>query len=247
MPVVLRRFPVPAIFIVVMCAVSSVYAYALGSSGQRSFVAATATNLINLRSDPLGTLIASAFVAEDGPWIWVAFAAVGLFPLVHRFGNLRALLLVGAAQVIGSLLSEGLLAWRISTGAASASLRSVADVGPSYVIASALLATILYGTRPAARTAAVWPFSRIASRWWRLLAAVGLILLLPSLFEGISRLDVTAVGHAVALTTGAMVGLLLVRRESSRARAEAGSEAGSDVARVPTAEDIETVSRRRAS
>lgn len=239
---VLRRFPVPVIFIVAMCAVSSVYAYALGPSGQRSLIAVTATNLNNLRSDPLGTLIASAFLSEDGPWIWVVFAAVGLFPLVHRFGNLRALLLVGAAQVVGTLLSEGLLAWRISVGAASASLRSIDDVGPSYVIASALLATILYGTRSAVRTP-VWPFSWISSLWWRLLAAAGLILLLPSLFEGIGRLDVTAVGHAVALTTGAVAGLPMVRRERRRARASAGS----GVARVSSAEDIAAVSRRRAS
>ena len=101
-----------------MCAVSSVYAYGLAPSDQRSFVASTATNLVNLRTDPLGTLIASAFVSEATPWIWIGFGIVGLFPLVHRFGNLRALLLVGAAQVIGTVISEGLLAWQISTGAA---------------------------------------------------------------------------------------------------------------------------------
>lgn len=215
MPVVLRRFPVPVVFIVAMCAVSSVYAYALGPSGRHSLVAWTATNLINLRSDPLGTLVASAFVSETTPWVWVGFAVAGLFPLVHRFGNLRALLLVGAAHVIGTLLSEGLLAWRIAAGAVPPSLRALDDVGPSYVIASALLATILYGAEPPVRTAedGHGAFDLIASRWWRLLAAVGLILLAPSLFEGIEHLDVTPVGHAVALTTGAVVGLLLARRE----------------------------------
>lgn len=231
------------IFIVAMCAVSSVNTYALGSVERRSLVAATATNLVNLRSDPFGVIIASAFVSEAVPWVWLAFAAAGLFPLAHRFGNLRALLLVGAAHVVGTLLSEGMLAWRISTGAASASLRTIDDVGPSYVIASALLATILYGATPAAPTAATWPFNRIASRWWRLFAAIGLGALVPSLFEGIDRLDVTAVGHAVALTTGAVVGLLLIRRERRLAReplivpAESGERA----------EAAEDVVRRRAS
>lgn len=213
MAVVLRRFPVPVFFIVAMCAVSSVYAYVLGSSARRSLVAATATNLVNLRADPYGTIIASAFVSEVEPWVWLAFAAAGLFPLAHRFGNLRALLLVGSAHVVGTLLSEGLLAWRISVGAASASLRTIDDVGPSYVIASALFATLLYGTTPAVRAAVSRPFDRIGSRWWRLLAAIGLGLLVPSLFDGLDRLDVTAVGHVVALTTGAVVGLLLLRRE----------------------------------
>lgn len=216
MHVLLRRFPVPVVFIAALCAVSSVYAYALGADGRRSVVDSTATNLINLRSDPLGTLIASAFVSEAAPWIWVGFAAAGLFPLAHRFGNLRALLLVGAAHVIGTLLSEGLLAWRIAAGAVSPSLRALDDVGPSYVVASALLATILFGAEPAVRAdprSGRGLFDRIASRWWRLLAAAGLALLVPSLFEGLGRLDVAAVGHMVALVTGAVVGLLLMRRE----------------------------------
>jgi len=205
----------PILFIMALCVVSSVYAYGLEPSDQRSFIASTATNLANLRSDPLGTLIASAFVSEATPWIWIGFAVVGLFPLVHRFGNLRALLLIVAAQVIGTLVSEGVLAWQISTGAAPGSLRFIDDVGPSYVIASALIATILYGAEPAVRTArhGHWLFDRIASRWWRLGAFVGLALLAPNLFAGLDRLDVAAVGHLVALITGAGIGLMLVHLE----------------------------------
>jgi hypothetical protein len=214
-PTIFRRFPVPIVFIMALCTVSSVYAYGLEPSDQRSFIASTATNLVNLRSDPLGTLIASAFVSEATPWIWIGFAIVGLFPLVHRFGNLRALLLVGGAQVVGTLISEGLLACRISTGAAPGSLRFLDDVGPSYVIASALIATILYGPEPVVRTArhGHWLFDRIASRWWRLGAFAGLALLAPHLFGGLNHLDVAAVGHLVALITGAAVGLLLGRQE----------------------------------
>jgi hypothetical protein len=206
------------LFIVAFCAVSGVYAYGLGPAQQRLVVATTATNLANLRNDPLGTMIASAFVAEAAPWMWVAFAIVGLFPVAHRFGNVRALVLVGAAQVVGTLLSEGLLAWRISTGAMSTSARYLDDVGPSYVIASALVATILYGAEPLMRTArhGHWLFDRVPSRWWRIGAAVGLAFLAPHLFNGLDRLDVAAVGHVVALLVGAGVGLLFVRRERTR-------------------------------
>ncbi|MCW2861592.1 MAG: hypothetical protein JWP48_3300 [Actinoallomurus sp.] len=205
----------PILFIMALCAVSSVYAYGLEPPDQRSFIASTATNLVNLRTDPLGTLIASAFVSEATPWIWIGFAIVGLFPLVHRFGNLRALLLVGAAQVIGTLISEGVLAWQISTGVVPGSMRFLDDVGPSYVIASALIATILYGPEPAVRTArhGHWLFDRIASRWWRVGALAGLAVLTPHLFGGLNHLDVAAVGHLVALITGACVGLLLSRLE----------------------------------
>jgi hypothetical protein len=206
------------LFIVAFCAVSGVYAYALGPAQQRLVVASTATNLANLRNDPLGTMIASVFVAEAEPWLWVAFAALGLFPVAHRFGNVRTLVLVGAAQVIGTLISEGLLAWRISAGVMPTSARYVDDVGPSYVVASALIATILYGAVPLMRTArhGHWLFDRIPSRWWRICAGVGLAFLAPHLFYKLDRLDVAAVGHVVALLVGAGVGLLFVRRERTR-------------------------------
>jgi rhomboid family protein len=191
----LRRYAVPVVFIAGLCAVSTVYTYALRPAAQRSLVAATATNLANLPSDPLGTLVASAFVTESGPWVWPVFAALGLFPLVHRFGNLRGLLLVGAAHVIGTLVSEGVLAWRISTGAAPPALRLLDDVGPSYVITAALLATVLYGV----------------ARPWRIGAAAGLAVLAPSMVDGLEDLDVAAVGHVVALAVGAVIGLVLVR------------------------------------
>jgi hypothetical protein len=207
----LRRFAVPVVFVVVLCAVSAVYAYALAPAGQRSLVAATATNLANLRTDPLGTLVASAFVAESGPWVWVPFAAVGLFPLAHRLGGPRALSLIVAAHVIGTLVSEGVLAWRISTGAAPRSLRFLDDVGPSYVVTSALFATLLYGS--ARRAGGLRAFQ--TSLWWRLAALAGLAVLYPYMFTGLGHLNVAAVGHVVALTVGAGGGLLLARRSAA--------------------------------
>ncbi|MCO5991871.1 rhomboid-like protein [Actinoallomurus rhizosphaericola] len=214
----LRRFPLPMVFILAFCAVSAVYAYGLGPAQQRSVVATTATNLVNLRTDPVGTMVASAFVAQAVPWMWVVLAVIGLFPVAHRFGNVRTLVLVGAAQVIGTLISEGLLAWRISAGAMPASLRYIDDVGPSYVIASALVATMLYGAEPLVRTARHGHrlFDRVPSRWWRIGAGVALAFLAPHLFSGLDRLGVAAVGHLVAMLVGAALGLIFVRRERSR-------------------------------
>lgn len=214
---IVRRYPVPLFFIVAFCAVSGVYAYWLHPAEQRLFVALTATNLANLNTDPVGTLVASAFVAEAAPWLWVTLAIIGLFPVAHRFGNVRALLLVGAAQVIGSLISEGLLAWRISAGVMPASMRYLDDVGPSYVIACALVATILFGAEPAVRTArhGHWLFDRVPSRWWRIGAAVGLAFLAPHLFQGLGHLDVAAVGHVISMVVGVAGGLLLARSEGT--------------------------------
>ncbi|MEV5752058.1 rhomboid-like protein [Actinoallomurus sp. NPDC052308] len=224
----LRRYPLPISFIVAFCAVSAVYAYGLGPAQQRSVVATTATNLVNLRSDPFGTMIASAFVAEAVPWMWVVLAIVGLFPVAHRFGNVRTLALVGGAQVVGTLISEGLLAWRISTGAMPASMRYLDDVGPSYVIASALIATMLYGAEPLVRTARHGHrlFDRVPSRWWRIGAGLALAFLAPHLFSGLDRLGVAAVGHVVALLVGALVGLIFARRERAGAGQDGPGEAG---------------------
>lgn len=214
---IVRRYPLPFFFIMAFCAVSGVYAYWLRPAEQRLFVGLTATNLVNLRADPIGTLVASAFVAEAAPWMWVVLAIIGLFPVAHRFGNVRALLLVGTAQVIGSVVSEGLLAWRIADGAMPASMRYLDDVGPSYVIASALVATILFGAEPAVRTArhGHWLFDRVRSRWWRVGAAVSLAFLAPHLFQGLQRLDVAAVGHVISMVIGAAGGLLLARSEGT--------------------------------
>lgn len=214
---IVRRYPVPFFFIMAFCAVSGVYAYWLRPAEQRLFVGLTATNLVNLRADPIGTLVASAFVAEAAPWMWVVLAVIGLFPVAHRFGNVRALFLVGTAQVIGSLVSEGLLAWRISAGLMPASMRHLDDVGPSYVIASALVATILFGAEPAVRTArhGHWLFDRVPSRWWRAGAAVGLAFLAPHLFQGLQRLDVAAVGHVISMIVGTTGGMLLARSEGT--------------------------------
>jgi hypothetical protein len=117
-------------------------------------------------------------------------------------------------------MSEGLLAWRISAGLMPASLRYLDDVGPSYVIACALVATILFGAEPAVRSArhGHWLFDRVPSRWWRVGAAVSLAFLAPHLFQGLQRLDVAAVGHLISLIVGAAGGLLLVRSERTGMR-----------------------------
>lgn len=215
-------------FIMVMAAVSAVYA-GLRPDRQRAFVGLTATNLANLRTDPIGTLVASAFVAKTAPWIWVAFAVVGLFPVARRFGNLRGLLLVGGSHVIGSLVSEGLLAWRISAGAMPTSMRHLDDVGPSYVVAAALVVTVLFGAGPAGRAARLGHglFDRVPSRWWRIGAAVCLVLLARDLLQGLDRLDVAAVGHVVSMTAGAAVGALLADPPSVHT---AGAASGSQPA-----------------
>jgi hypothetical protein len=100
-----------------------------------------------------------------------------------------------AAHVVGTVVSEGILAVRIAGGAVPASERTILDIGPSYVIVAALVVGIAYGR---------WP-ARIAS-------AIAFALLAPHLFVGLTQLDVSAVGHCCVIVTSLVMGFFFQRR-----------------------------------
>jgi hypothetical protein len=163
---------------------------------QRAWLTWTSTNLDNLARHPVAAMVTSGLFAEGGVLVWSVLALVGLGAAGWTFGNRRTLLLVTAAHVIGTLVSEGILAWRIAAGQEPASERFIVDVGPSYVVVAALVAGACFG-----------------ARWWRLAALLGFAVMAPSLFSGLSRLEVSAVGHTCAAAIGALLGWLLWRRD----------------------------------
>ncbi|MCP2339958.1 membrane associated rhomboid family serine protease [Actinomadura rupiterrae] len=201
----LRRYPVPLLFLVLFAASGFVQLYLLTEPARQTLIAWCSTNLDNLSWNPIGTLVTSAFVAEGehaAQAVQLVVMGLGLFPVARRFGNLRALLLVVTAHVAGTLVSEGLAAVRLEFGSLTASVRDISDVGPSYVLAAALVATILFGPGKTARV----------------LAAAALAVLSPYLFEGLTSLEVAAVGHVVAMATGTALGALMTVRRRRRAR-----------------------------
>jgi hypothetical protein len=160
---------------------------------RRAWVAWTSTNLTNLRHHPVPSLVTSAFVIEDGdPSGWAVLAAAGLVALAWRLGVWRTLAVVGAAHVLGTLISEGVVAWRIHQGALPAAARDLVDVGPSYVVVAALVGAVAVGPWPA-----------------RLVGAGGFAVLAPSLFGGLTEFEVAAVGHVCSIVIGAGLGLAL--------------------------------------
>ncbi|WP_026415214.1 rhomboid-like protein [Actinomadura oligospora] len=196
----LRRYPMPLLFLVLFASTGFVQVSLLTEPARASLIAWASTNLDNLSWNPVGTLLTSAFVAEgerSAQIVQLVTMALGLFPLARRFGNLRAVLLVVAAHVAGTLVSEGMAAVRLALGSVGASVREISDVGPSYVLSAALVATILFGP----------------GRVRRILAAGALATLSPYLFEGLTSLDVAAVGHVVAMGTGITLGALMARRD----------------------------------
>jgi hypothetical protein len=165
---------------------------------QATLTAWASTNVANLEHEPAGPLLLSAFVGPGNLLIWPVLIALAVFGASRALGNARALLVCAAGHVAGSLVSEGIVAYRVDAGLLPAADRYLADVGPSYVVVSAIVIAAACGTW-LARAAAVFDFA--------VLVAGGHI------FDGLSRLDVSAVGHLTALVTAAAaVTLILARR-----------------------------------
>jgi hypothetical protein len=179
------------------------------ATGQAAWLNRASTNLANLPHHPIGSLVLSAFLAEGDPWRWAALALVGLGVVNWSLGNWRTAVLVTTAHVAGTVISQGILWYRIGAGYEPVDQRHIIDVGPSYVVACALVAGIAYGPRA-----------------WRLLAGLGFMLLLPSLFGGLSTLDVAAVGHLCSVLIGLLLGWPLWRSApfpTRRSRANGGT------------------------
>jgi hypothetical protein len=86
------------------------------------------------------------------------------------------------------------VAHRIAAGALPAADRYLVDVGSSYVVVAAIAVGLLWGNW-LIRTAAAVDFA--------------LLIFVGQIFQGLSHLEVSAVGHVTALITGAAVGSLL--------------------------------------
>jgi hypothetical protein len=167
------------------------------------------TNLVNLRDHPVRALVVSAFVSESDPVGWIALGLVGLTATAWVLGGWRTTLLAAAGHVVGTLVSEGILAYRIGTGAAPAVDRHLMDIGASYVVVCALAAGIVY------------------SRWpGRALSAAGFLLVSPNLFGGLPQLEVSSVGHVTAIAVALGLGWPLWRYARRSRPARAAPETG---------------------
>lgn len=183
-------------------------AYALLPVRDQSIITQWAsTNVVNMRHHPAGALIASAFVPAGSAAAWPVLIALVLFGANRVLGNWRTAVVCAAGHVIGTLVSEGIVDYRVGHGRLPAAAGRIVDVGPSYLVVAALAVALLYGS---------WPARAAAGLDLAILAFVGQI------FSGLGRLEVAAVGHATAITTGVLLGSLLAwSRRRSRPPAEA--------------------------
>jgi hypothetical protein len=173
------------------------------------------TSVVNLEHHPVGSLVASAFVAEGSEYAWPVLIALAMFGANRALGNVRTLVVCAAGQVIGTLVSEGIVAYRVDQADLPVSYRHLLDIGPSYVVVAAIVAAVIAGSWPA-RAAGVLAFA---------------LLVFPGrIFSGLGDLDVAAVGHLTALVTAAGATLLIRpgRDRSARDRADQGADAVGD-------------------
>jgi Rhomboid-like protein len=197
-PNALRRYAVAWAYLGCFVLVAVIYAL-LDPRAQASFVSWASTSAVNLEHDPVGCLLVSAFVTGGTAWgvvTWLPVIAIAMFGAVGAVGNRRTVVVCAAGQIVGTLVSEGIVAWLVSTGALPVTYRHLVDVGPSYVVVSAAVVALLCGTRQ-----------------WRVLAALDLALLVfvARIFAGLTHLDVSAVGHLTAIITAAACVPLLRR------------------------------------
>lgn len=174
------------------------------AGARQSWVAWASTNLANLAGHPVLSLIASAIAVEDGGYLaWAVFAMIGLTALSWRLGPWRSLFVVALAHGGGTAISQGIVAWQIHQGTLPVAARRLVDVGPSYVVVSALIGAVVIGPGAA-----------------RLAGAVGFGILAPSLFSGLTELDVAAVGHTCSMMIGAVLAFVLLPRAAPPARVQ---------------------------
>jgi preprotein translocase subunit Sec61beta len=191
---------------------------ALLSPGSRSAVQQWAsTNIANLHHDPLGSLVVSALIPGEEFVAWPFLIAIALFGANRVLGNWRTVLVCVAGHLLGTLVSEGIAAYRIGQGLLPESAAHIIDIGPSYVVVAAITVAILYGP---------WLV--------RILAAVDLLLLIfgGGIFDGLTSFEVAAVGHTTSLLVAAGLGSVLVwqlrrTRATPPARATASDVHGS--------------------
>lgn len=157
------------------------------------------TNLANLADHPVRALAGSAFVTDDPNLLaWTALALVGLGAAGQALGDLRLGALLASCHVVGTLVSEAVVDLQVRLGDLPEAARTMLDVGPSYVVAPALVLGMVLGSTP----------GRIAS-------GLGFAALAPHLFGGLGRLEVSAVGHVVAIGT-ALLAAPALRRDRQR-------------------------------
>ncbi len=196
---ILRRYAFAWSYLTGYVIAEIVYA-ALSPPARAALTDWATTSVANLEHEPVGPLIVSAFISPENYFALPLLIGLAVFGANRALGNARTALICLAGQVIGTLVSEGIVAYRVDAGQLPVSYRHLEDLGPSYIVMSAIVIALVCGTRPA-RLAAMFD--------------LGILVFIGDAFGGLSRFDVAAVGHlSAAITTLACVTVVLAHRRT---------------------------------
>jgi len=163
------------------------------------------TNVTNLTHDPVAVIVASAYLSQRSLIAWLVLIPLAMFGANRAVGNWLIALICAAGHVIGTLVSEGIQAYRVAHGLLPHSAGNIIDVGPSYVVVSAIVVAVMFGSWPA-RIAALIDFA--------------ILVLVGDIFDGLIQLQVAAVGHLTAIGVAAVSGGLLAWRRHGAAHGQ---------------------------
>jgi hypothetical protein len=133
--------------------VTTVALHHMSPDFEEDFLRQRSTNIHELSNNPVRVLISSAMWIDSG--IWLPYAV--LYTVFHAqaerwLGTARWLVVVVAAHVLATLISEGALLGAIHRGAAPHSAVDTLDIGVSYALAG-VVAVLSYRIAPSWRYA----------------------------------------------------------------------------------------------
>ena len=189
-----RRYLTASVFLAAFLIVTAIGAI-LPTRDRSALASWASTSVASLEHHPAGSLLLSAFIAGGSAAIWPVLIALAMFGANRGMGNAATAVICLAAHVIGTLVSEGIVAYRVDAGLLPVASRHLLDVGPSYVVVAAAVLALAAGSWPARAAAAL---------------DLAVLVIGGRIFAGLSSLDVAAVGHVTAMAVAACALLLLL-------------------------------------
>jgi hypothetical protein len=178
------------------------------------------TNVANLHHHPVPALVLSAFLPSGSPFGWLVPITLTMFAANRAVGTARLALICAAGHLVGTGVSEGIVAYRVEQGSLPSAWLHIPDIGPSYVVVSAIVVAVMFGTWLARFT---------------VLAVFAVLVFVGRIFAGLTSLHVAAVGHLTAIVTATALGFALARWRAVRA----------EPAPVANADNIDTMPASR--
>ncbi|MBU4337432.1 MAG: hypothetical protein KJ548_12780 [Actinobacteria bacterium] len=183
-------------------AVTTLLAGTMSDDQLAAVLTSQSTNLDNLASRPIEVMIGSAIWDGHAAW-WFLLVFAAFHARVERWlGTWRWLTVVLGAHVIGTLISQGVVAIAIARGALPTSMAGTDDYGVSYTLAGAI-GVLAYRFAPTGRV------------WYA--AAVLAVYSVPFWLPAFGPATFTDIGHLTALVVG-LGAYPLVARFARRAR-----------------------------